>query len=69
MKDVVIVSAVRTPIGTINGVFADVSAADLGTIAIKEALKRANIAPEMVDETLLGCACCNERRKGKRAWN
>lgn len=55
MRDVVIASAVRTPIGAFQGVFTNVSAADLGTIAIKEALKRANITPDMVDETLLGC--------------
>lgn len=55
MRDVVIASAVRTPIGAFQGAFANVSAAELGTIAIKEALKRANITPDMVDETLLGC--------------
>lgn len=55
MREVVIASAVRTPIGTFGGAFANVSAADLATVAIKEALQRANIAPEMVDETLLGC--------------
>ena len=55
MKEVVIASAVRTPIGTLSGAFADVSAADLATVAIKEALKRANIKPDDVDETLLGC--------------
>ena len=55
MREVVIASAVRTPIGTLNGMFSNVSAAELGTVAIKEALKRANITPEMVDETLLGC--------------
>ena len=55
MREVVIASAVRTPIGTFQGAFTNVSAADLGTIAIKEALKRANITPDMVDETLLGC--------------
>lgn len=55
MKEVVIASAVRTPIGTLSGVFSDVSAVDLATIAIKEALKRANIKPDDVDETLLGC--------------
>ncbi len=55
MKEVVIASAVRTPIGTFQGAFANVSAAELGTVAIKEALKRANIEPKDVDETILGC--------------
>jgi len=54
MREVVIASAVRTPIGTFHGAFSNVSAADLGTVAIKEALKRANITPESVDETILG---------------
>ncbi|WP_313527575.1 acetyl-CoA C-acetyltransferase [Anaerotignum sp.] len=55
MKEVVIASAVRTPIGTFQGAYTNVSAAELGSIAIKEALNRANITPDMVDETLLGC--------------
>lgn len=55
MKEVVIASAVRTPIGMFQGAFTNVSAAELGTIAIKEALSRANISPDMVDETILGC--------------
>ena len=55
MKEVVIVSAVRTPIGNFGGTLKGVSAQDLGSIAIKEALKRANVAPEMVDEVYMGC--------------
>lgn len=55
MTEVVIVSAVRTPIGSFQGAFSNVSAAELGTVAIKEALKRANMKPDMVDETILGC--------------
>lgn len=54
MKKVVIASAVRTPIGTFGGTLANVSAADLGAIVIKEALKRAGVTAEMVDEVLLG---------------
>lgn len=54
MKEVVIVSAVRTPIGAFGGKFKDVSAVSLGTIAAKEALKRANIQPDMVDEVIFG---------------
>lgn len=55
MREVVIASAARTPIGSFNGSLSMVSAADLGVVAVKEALKRANIAPEIVDETILGC--------------
>ena len=54
MKEVVIVSAVRTPIGSYGGCFKDVSAVELGTIAVKEALKRANIDGSLVDELIFG---------------
>ena len=54
MKEVVIASAVRTPIGAFGGKFKDVSAVQLGTIAAKEALKRANLEPNMVDEVIFG---------------
>ncbi len=55
MKEVVIVSAVRTPIGSFMGALSPVSPADLGTAAIKEALTRANIKGSDVDETVMGC--------------
>lgn len=55
MKEIVIASAVRTPIGSFGGALAEVSAADLGAIAIKEALKRAGISGEQVDEVYMGC--------------
>jgi len=55
MKEVVILSAVRTPIGSYNGSLSGVSAADLGAIVIKEALNRANVVPEAVDEVIMGC--------------
>lgn len=54
MKEVVIASAVRTPIGSFGGVFKNVPAAQLGTIVAKEALKRAKIEPNMVDEVIFG---------------
>ncbi len=54
MREVVIASAVRTPIGTFGGSFKDVSAVKLGTIAAKEALKRAKVEPDMVDEVIFG---------------
>lgn len=55
MKKVVIASAVRTAIGTFGGSLKDVPAVDLGAVAIKEALNRANVKPEMVDEVFMGC--------------
>ncbi len=54
MKEVVIVSAVRTPVGAYGGKFKDVSAVRLGTIAVTEAMKRANVDPSMVDEVIFG---------------
>ncbi len=54
MKEVVIVSAVRTAIGTFGGCFKNVSAVELGTAVAKEAISRANIQPDMVDEVIFG---------------
>ena len=54
MKDVVIVSAVRTAIGTFGGSLKDVPAVDLGALVIKEAVNRAGIKPELVDEVIMG---------------
>lgn len=54
MNDVVIVSAVRTPIGSFLGSLSAVEATKLGSIAIKGALEKAGIKPEMVDEVLMG---------------
>jgi acetyl-CoA C-acetyltransferase len=54
MDEVVIAGAARTPIGTFGGAFADVPAIKLGAVAIAEALKRANVKPEQVDEVLMG---------------
>jgi acetyl-CoA C-acetyltransferase len=55
MKDVVIVAAVRTPVGKFQGAFAEMTAVQLGAIAIREAVKRAAIEPATVDECLMGC--------------
>src|SRR5437588_5815191 len=54
MPDAFLVSAVRTPIGKYLGALADVSAPDLGAIALKEALRRANLPAERVDEVVVG---------------
>jgi len=54
MREVVIASAVRTAIGTFGGSLKDVSAVDLGALVIKEAVKRAGIKPEDVDEVYMG---------------
>lgn len=54
MKNVVIVSAVRTPIGSFQGVFSDVKAVELGAHAIKGALAKINLDPALVNEVILG---------------
>lgn len=54
MKEVVIVSAVRTAIGSFGGCFKDVPAVKLGAAVAKEALGQVNVKPEMVDEVIFG---------------
>lgn len=55
MRDVVIVGAARTPIGSFGGSLKNVPTRTLGAVAVKEAIKRAGIKPEDVDEVVLGC--------------
>lgn len=54
MKPVYITAAVRTPIASFQGAFADMPAPKLGAVAIKEALKRASVSAEKVDEVIFG---------------
>lgn len=54
MKEVIIASAVRTPIGSFNGALATIPAADLGALVIKEAVKRAGIESKQVNEVIMG---------------
>ena len=54
MKEVVIVSAVRTPIGSFQGSLSSVSCTKLGSIAIKGAIEKANIKPNIIDEVFMG---------------
>ncbi|QCI64621.1 acetyl-CoA C-acetyltransferase [Phreatobacter stygius] len=53
-EEVVIVGAARTPVGSFNGALASLPAHELGAIAIKAALERANVKPEEVDEVVFG---------------
>ncbi len=55
MKEVVIVAAVRTPMGSFGGSLKAMSATQLGAVAIKRAIEKAGIAPEMVQDVLMGC--------------
>ncbi|XP_064628295.1 acetyl-CoA acetyltransferase, cytosolic-like [Lineus longissimus] len=54
VEEVVIVSAARTPTGSFNGALSTLSAAELGAIAVKEALERAKVKPDEVSEVILG---------------
>src|SRR6476620_2773604 len=54
-KEVYIVSAVRTPIGSFGGILKDMPATRLGAIAIKAAVEKAGITPAQVNEVLMGC--------------
>jgi acetyl-CoA C-acetyltransferase len=55
MKEVYIISAVRTPIGSFGGSLKDISATQLGAIAIKGALQKAGVKPEQIQDVLMGC--------------
>ena len=52
MREAVIVSAVRTPVGRVGGALASVPAQDLGALVVKEAVKRASIDPKEIDEVI-----------------
>jgi acetyl-CoA C-acetyltransferase len=55
MKEVVIIDAVRTPVGSFGGALGAVPAVELGTVAVKELLKRTGIDPALVEELIFGC--------------
>ncbi|MGA8085867.1 MAG: acetyl-CoA C-acetyltransferase [Terracidiphilus sp.] len=55
MKEVVIVSAVRTPIGKFQGSLQSYTAPKLGALVVREAVRRAGVEPAKVDETIMGC--------------
>ena len=56
MREAVIISGARTPVGRFGGAFKDVPAPDLGAAVIKAALERANLSPDMVDDVVFGNA-------------
>jgi acetyl-CoA C-acetyltransferase len=55
MREVVLVSAARTPIGSFQGALAGLKAPELGAVAIREAVARARIEPQEIDEVFMGC--------------
>src|SRR5580698_3548852 len=54
MEEIVIVSGVRTPVGKFQGALSDLSATQLGAIAVREAVSRAKLDPGLVDECVMG---------------
>ncbi|MGV8983809.1 thiolase family protein, partial [Clostridium sp.] len=54
MRDVVIVSAVRTAIGSFGGALSKLSAVQIGTIAAKEAIKKSGVKPELIEDAIIG---------------
>ena len=71
MKQVVIVAAKRTPIGSFLGSLAGVSAPQLGAVAIKALLDETGVAPEAVDEVIMGNVLTTgvgQTRHAKRRW-
>src|SRR6266702_3645875 len=55
IREAVIISAVRTPVGKFLGALKTFKATDLGAIVVREAVKRAGVKPEDVDEVIMGC--------------
>jgi acetyl-CoA C-acetyltransferase len=55
MREVVIVSAVRTPVGKFQGALSELSAVELGALVVREAVRRAGVSAESVDECVMGC--------------
>ncbi|NCB62041.1 MAG: acetyl-CoA C-acetyltransferase [Clostridia bacterium] len=55
MREVYVVNCCRTAVGSFGGSLKDTPAAEMGAIVVKEALKRANVKPETVDEVMFGC--------------
>src|SRR5258708_512408 len=71
MREVVIVEAVRTPIGRRNGKLKEIHPVVLGSLVLKEIINRAGIEPELVDDVVLGCVSQvgeQSLNMGRNAW-
>ena len=67
MREAVIVSMVRTPVGRVGGALSSITAADLGALAIREAVRRAGIDPALIDDVILGNIVNNDWQNIARA--
>src|SRR5262249_27195246 len=56
MKNIYLAGAVRTPIGKFGGTLQSWTAADMGVAVAKEAMQRANVSPDQIDDAIWGCA-------------
>ena len=54
LNDIVVISAVRTPMGTFGGSLRDIPSYELGAVSIREAIRRSKIDPELINEVILG---------------
>lgn len=71
MLDVVIVAATRTPIGSFHGALAPLSAVELGTAVVRSLLEKTAVAPEQIDEVILGqvlTAGCGQNPASKQRY-
>jgi acetyl-CoA C-acetyltransferase len=68
MKEVVIVSAVRTPIGSFGGSLASLTAVQLGAIAVKGALKKINLDPKHIQEVFFGNVISSGLQQSPAHW-
>lgn len=67
MREAVIVSMVRTPVGKVGGALSSISAADLGAIAIREAVRRVDLDPGLIDDVIFGNILNNDWQNIARA--
>ncbi len=57
MRQVIVISAKRSPIGNFGGVFKDISAVQLGVNTLQSMLKETGLKPELIDEVIIGNVC------------
>ena len=62
MKEVYVVNCCRTAVGSFGGSLKDTPATELGAVVVKEALNRAGVKPEQVDELMFGCVIFTSNR-------
>ena len=69
MKELYVVNCCRTAIGSFGGSLKNTPATELGAIVIKEALNRAGVSPDQVDEVMFGCILTQGLERGMGKFN